>query len=80
MTYEELKAEATKHGYCLLKKKPYIEHIKCKCGYRGQMIRHFDVEDMKENYQISCNKCGNRTPYFGSMYDAWSNWYERNRK
>ena len=32
MTFEELKAEATKQGYNLVKKPTYIPMAKCPCG------------------------------------------------
>lgn len=32
MNLEELKAEATKLGYNLVKKQPYIKPLHCTCG------------------------------------------------
>ena len=32
MTFDELKAEAKRQGYSLIKKRPYIKRLPCKCG------------------------------------------------
>lgn len=45
MTLEELKAEANKLGYCLIKKKPYIP-IK-PCPVCGRTIEEFKVTEVK---------------------------------
>lgn len=39
MTFEELKAEAEKQGYSLIKKQPYVKLLPCTCG--SEKIYHF---------------------------------------
>ena len=35
MTLEELRAEAKKHGYKLIKDTPYVRLAPCVCGHKG---------------------------------------------
>ena len=52
MTFEELKAEAARQGYSLIKKQPYIALKKCpKCGKKpGLWVR--DIDEIK--YDCEC--------------------------
>lgn len=72
MTYDELKAEANKIGYNLVKKREYISHKICKCGSRGSAW--YDYTDGKVARFILCENCHIRTNSHISEYDAWKEW------
>lgn len=72
MTYEELKAEANKMGYNLIKKKEYIPHKRCKCGSRGSMWH--DCSSEITTHSIVCKNCSIRTNSHKSEADAWREW------
>lgn len=73
MTYEELKAEANKMGYNLIKKKEYVPHKPCKCGKRGQYFLA-NRGDGKVVYFIECEKCKIHTSDHKLLDDAWIEW------
>lgn len=73
MTYEELKAEANKMGYNLIKKKEYVPHKHCKCGKRGQYCLG-NRGDGKVVYFIECEKCKIHTNDHRAPDDAWREW------
>ena len=53
MTYEELKAEAEKQGYGLIRKEKYVSLKKCpKCGRKPSLWTSVD------GYTYRCDKCG----------------------
>lgn len=53
MTFEELKAEAERQGYYLMKKPTYIPKKPCVCGAK-RSVRMFYTNKGKGFY---CNKC-----------------------
>lgn len=69
MTYEELKNEANKMGYSLVKKKEYVPHKKCKCGSRGSLW--YDCTNGKTVRFILCENCHIRTNSYRSECNAW---------
>lgn len=78
MTFEELKAEAEKQGYSLMKKQPPLPKMEpCLCGRKRISI--WQRRNPKE-YRASCPNCG-----LGEE-DEWSSterrarevWNERN--
>lgn len=55
MTIEELKAEAKRQGYSLIKKQPYIALKKCpKCG-KTPLIWFRNI-DNKKQYMCDCDR------------------------
>lgn len=53
MTYEELKAEAEKQGYGLIRKEKYVSLKKCpKCGIKPSLWTGVDGETYR------CDRCG----------------------
>lgn len=51
MTVEELKIEAEKLGYNIIKKQPYIKLEKCKCGKKPRL--YYGMNDM----YYRCDNC-----------------------
>lgn len=74
MTYEELKIEANKMGYNLIKKKEYVPHKKCKCGKHGRVMLGCKVGSDKSTWSIMCEKCNKRTKAWMNQDDAWREW------
>ena len=59
MTIEELKAEADKLGYILVKKKPYQErYLPCVCGCSCEDARFERGMTDDGYYYRTCPKCG----------------------
>jgi len=57
MTYEELKAEATRQGYNLIKKPERL--LPCVCGNkRREHISRYDRDLLKWVRILRCSKCG----------------------
>jgi hypothetical protein len=54
MTFEELKAEAEKHGYSLVKKQKYVPLAKCPCGAKLK-VRAYDTI---YGHAYKCLNCG----------------------
>lgn len=73
MTYEELKTEANKMGYSLVKKKEYVPHKRCKCGSRGSMWHDCSIGGRAACF-IVCEACNIRTNNHKSERDAWIEW------
>ena len=78
MTLEELKTEASKLGYSLIKKKPYI-HIKpCPvCGKKGTSVWYDTVNKGTKRQCSFCNFDGDWTNGKISVNEAWNNAVER---
>lgn len=73
MTYEELKIEANKMGYNLVKKKEYVPRKSCKkCGKRG--LDCLAKRDGEVVYFIKCEECKIHTSDHKSEADAWREW------
>ena len=69
MTFEELKAEAKRQGYNLIKKKESIKLLPCTCGNKRPEIWF--------NYDggyYRCQKCGNTGIVASSKNAAKRNW------
>lgn len=57
MTLEELKAEAKKHGYHLMKDREKVNLLDCTCGCNRR--RHYTVVKDNEVFEgLRCIKCG----------------------
>lgn len=72
MTYDELKAEANKMGYNLVRKRERISHKRCKCGSKGSTW--YDCSGGKVARFIQCENCDVRTNSHISERDAWREW------
>ena len=58
MDLEELKAEAAKLGYNLVKKKPYIKLSRCTCGENKPSEWFYYTEENKVMRIYKCDNCG----------------------
>ena len=57
MTFEELKAEATKQGYVLIKRQERVNLLDCTCG--GKKRRSWSkIKDNKTFAGLECIRCG----------------------
>ena len=71
MTYEELKAEAKRQGYNLIKAKPNIKMIPCICGRNSRSVWH-----SPEGYYLECRGCGKQSGIGVSERQAREMWNE----
>lgn len=72
MTLEELKAEAKKHGYHLIKDREKVNLLDCTCGCK----RRFHLSTIKDwqSYEgLECAKCGKRV-WGKTELDARKEW------
>ena len=58
MNLEELKAEAAKLGYNLVKKQPYIILSHCTCGEKKPSEWFYYTEENKVMRIYKCDNCG----------------------
>lgn len=72
MTFEELKAEADKLGYRLVKQSSPIRLIPCTCGSNRR--ESWYTFDGLQFYR--CSKCGKESPAGASCRDAKRKWNE----
>lgn len=70
MTIEEIKAEAKKHGYTLIKINKYEKLAPCKCG-RKHLTRWIKFEG---GIQFECPICGATAPVGKNEREARHNW------
>ena len=71
MTYEEIKAEAEKQGYHLIRKEKYVPLKKCpKCGIKPSLWTGAD------GYTYRCDGCGLSSESQKSMKKAKLSWNE----
>ncbi|MBQ2099491.1 MAG: hypothetical protein II477_00305, partial [Lachnospiraceae bacterium] len=69
MTLDELKAEAKRQGYKLIKDNPMPKLIPCICGSKRRIMWHY-----ADGWYFECDKCG-RTAYPGrTERKARENW------
>ena len=74
MTFEELKEEAARQGYRLVKFKKYIRIEPCTCGSRKRL--HFTKWDGKKLWiSLKCISCG-KEALGENEEDAKLNWNE----
>ena len=70
MTFEELKAEASRQGYTLTKKITYEKLKPCVCG--SKRVRHSCVcKEGRVYYCVDCGRHGKSAKY---LYQARANW------
>ena len=70
MTFEELKAEASRQGYSLTKKITYEPLKKCVCGKYPQ--QEININPNGKYYY--CKHCGLVGDIAKSLYQARANW------
>ena len=62
-TFEMLKAAASKYGYSLLKREPYIKFKPCRCGCNRRSIYSiYNCATGESGVQYRCNKCNRESP------------------
>ena len=71
MTLEELKTEANKLGYNVIKKQQHIKMQPCKCG-----SKNLGIGIDNGMYCIECNKCGFSSKPAKTQKQSRSNWNE----
>ena len=69
MTFLELKEEADKQGYMLIKKNKAIKMLPCPCGIKANFLHHthrrwVDTDDAEHAFFIECRRCHKRV-YLG---------------
>lgn len=74
MTLEELKAEAKKHGYKLVKDLPYISMLPCVCGHKN--IAYMCFWGAPNPFYHQCRKCGFKSQPTRTKYEAKIKWNE----
>lgn len=78
MTLEELKAEASKLGYSLIKKKPYIPIKPCPvCGKKSTIVWYGTVGKGTMRQCSFCDFAGDWTNKKIPTTEAWNNAVER---
>lgn len=78
MTLEELRAEANKLGYSLIKKKPYIPIKPCPiCGKKCTSVWYGTGDKGTIRQCSSCDFEGDWTNEKISVNEAWNNAVER---
>ena len=76
MTFEELKEEAEKQGYTLVKFKKRERLLPCVCGHNRRTEWQ---STLKDSVTLECNTCG-LTAEGRSRAEAVRNWNEMIRK
>ena len=75
MTLEELKLEADKLGYSLVKKQKSIKLLPCICGSERRTMWITTAGGIKEVQRILvCDKCGMKAPPGNTIQEAKENW------
>lgn len=75
MTYEELKVEADKLGYNLVKKQKSVKLLQCRCGgNRREEWLVMDPSTGEIQRQLRCIKCGREAPPGNTVQEAKENW------
>jgi transcription elongation factor Elf1 len=80
MTFEELKAEADRQGYRLVKREPYVKTYRCpKCGNdpvprRGWV---FGLDGREDKWVYFCYTCNIRGEAARTKQLALINWNEQ---
>lgn len=73
MTFEELKAEAEKQGYNLIKKQPYVKLLPCTCGEKRIALYQYYFG----GWYCECTKCGKTSEIVQRQRQAKINWNKK---
>lgn len=73
MKIEELKEEAKRQGYKLIKKQENIRLLPCTCG-RKRIQVYINSYPMISSYAYRCPKCGNIGDWATTKLQARKNW------
>ena len=73
MTVEELKKEAAKLGYNIIKKQEYIRFKPCICGC-NQRKRWYGINSYETTVFFKCKNCGLTSPKGSDEKEAKLNW------
>lgn len=75
MTLEEIKIEAAKLGYKLVKKQKSIKLLPCTCGSKRRTMWITTAGGTKGVQRILvCDKCGMEAPPGNTIQEAKENW------
>lgn len=55
---EELKVEAEKLGYKLVKYQPYERLLPCICGCKARRTWYIHNNNIEDNIKFECSRCG----------------------
>ena len=87
MTLEELKREAKKRGYGLIKLHSREKLLPCVCGHgRRKHCNMYVQKSGRFYYYLVCEKCGLKSPYADTEEEAKEKWnamiekYERENR
>lgn len=69
MTVDELKKEAKKLGYNIIKKAEYIKFSPCKCGEKYPQVWLYE-----DGFFYKCPKCGAKSKMAKTEREARINW------
>ena len=72
MTVEELRVEAKKLGYDIIKARKYVPHVKCNCGLHAKV----KYRAPKNDVAVFCDECKLTTEWATTERAAWKMWYE----
>lgn len=70
MTLDELKAEAKRQGYKLIKDNHMPKFSLCICGSKHQA----ELSNSRGQYCYECWKCGRSSAWGDTRYEAIENW------
>lgn len=71
MTLDELKIEAEKHGYKLIKKQTSVKLLPCTCGCKRRTELFCAGQ-----FLYACNRCGKKSPMSDTVNGAKRAWNE----
>lgn len=75
MTVDELRTEANKLGYNLVKKQVYTKLVRCTCGCKPSQVMVWNGRKFI-GYSHVCKTCGNQSAPHKLKYKAKLNWNE----
>ena len=77
MTLEQLRTEAQRHGYKLVKERPYIRMLPCVCGHKNiGLYAKLSNDKATAPYSHKCWKCGFTSEPAKTKYQAKLKWNE----
>lgn len=80
MNLDELKAEAKKQGYNLIKASKYPTRLKCpNCNKKPELWTRLNMPTYKCTYIVRCSICGHEEEAEKKTWavNKWNNWVEK---